>query len=309
MKKQKWFWIALIAVLASAPNALLLKTVIDTYDPLLINALRFGLAAVVFLPYTVSNLYKLWKSSKWLLQGTAGLVAATVAYVYSIEFAPASYVSLFALVSPVVMVLLAQRLLRERITARAYAGITLAAGGAGLMCLLPFVSSSQLQVYPVATLLCLVSVVSFPLSVIRFKQVHKKSRVPLQAVVGFSSVIVAAISLFGWLVTASDTSPAISTIDWISISYSGIMVLGLWRVLLLHSYDFVSTPVLGVLTYFEGFVAIVLAVVLLQEIFTWQMWTGGALIVLGVFVVEYHRYSHKRRPSLLIPHKILQLMK
>jgi drug/metabolite transporter (DMT)-like permease len=297
-------------MLASAPNALLLKTVLGTTHPLFINALRFGLAGLILLPYILTSIYGLRKAGKWLLQGTAALVVATVAYVYSLEFAPASYVSLFALLSPIIMVLFAQRLLKERIATRAYAGITLAAGGAGLMCLLPFISTTkEMQFYPVATALCIVSVMAFPFSIIRFKQVHQKFRVALPAIVGFSSMAVAGVSLVSWLITTDGSVPSIGLTDGLIIGYAGGMVLGVWRILMLRSYDFVSTPVLGILTYLEAFVAILLAVMLLHEKLTWYMWAGGVLIVLGVFVVEYHKYSRKHSSPLVIPHKILQLMK
>lgn len=304
--KQKWFWICLVAALLSAPNALVLHHTSATLDPLLINAVRFGLAGFVFLPILFRDMPRLLMSKKsyWRLFLTAFSLAVTgVAYVIALGAGPASYVSILFLLTPIALVLYARRIANETIPPSAIAGITLAAIGAMLMILLPLLETTggKFAFYPIATAAALIAALTYPASVVLAKNTNKRYRVHILSIVSFSSLLTALVSIALWYVTRSDHTVTVSTVDIWALIYAGLVVLGLSRVLTLQGYKYVSTPVLSSLYYFESFLAIVLPVLLLHESLSPEMVIGGSLILLGVYTVEHHKSKRHKHHNVLRP--------
>jgi len=295
--KQKWFWICFIAALVAAPNALVLRHTSETLDPFLINAVRFGLAGLVFLPMLIKDTPKLVKGKKVFLKlFTAGLALAIagVAYIIAIDNAPASYVSIISLLSPIMLIIYAKRLSRERMSSRAIAGIIIAAIGAMLVVALPLAKATggEFVFYPIATIAAIVSMLAYPATVVLAKDINKKSKVHMMSIISFSSLLTAFISLCLWGLSSGGQTVAVSSIDTWSLLYAGLIVLGLSRALTLRSYQHVSTPTLSSLYYVESFLAVILPVFVLHEKFSVEMIAGGCLILLGVYAVEHHKAAH-----------------
>lgn len=297
--KQKWFWVCFAAALLAAPNALVLRHTSETLDPLLINAVRFGLAGLVFLPMLIKDVPKLVKnkkaSLKLLIAGFA-LAVAGVTYIIAIGNAPASYVSIICLLSPIMLVIYARRLSRERMSQRAIAGIFIAAIGAMLVVILPLakLSGGEFMFYPLATAAALASMVSYPATVVLAKDINKRFKVHILSIVSFSSLLAAFVSLGLWSISNGNKDVSISTIDIWSLLYAGLIVLGLSRALTLRSYKYISTPTLGSLFYVESFLAVILPVLILNEKLSVEMIIGGCLILLGVYAIEHHKASHHK---------------
>jgi drug/metabolite transporter (DMT)-like permease len=297
--KQKWFWICFVAALLAAPNALVLRHTSEALDPLLINAVRFGLAGLLFLPMLIKDIPRLIKSKKASLKLlTAGLALAVagVTYIVAIGNAPASYVSIICLLSPIMLVIYARRLSRERMSQRAIAGIAIAAIGAMLVVVLPLakLSDGEFVFYPLATIAALVSMVSYPATVVLAKDINKKFKVHVLSIVSSSSILAALVSLGLWSVSHGNQAVSISTIDMWSLLYAGLVVLGVSRALTLRGYKYISTPALGSLFYIESFLAVILPVLILNEKLSVEMIIGGCLILIGVYAIEHHKATHHR---------------
>jgi drug/metabolite transporter (DMT)-like permease len=297
--KQKWFWICFVAALLAAPNALMLRHTSEALDPLLINAVRFGLAGLVFLPMLIKDVPRLVRSKKAFLKLLAAglaLAIAGVTYIIAIGNAPASYVSIIYLLSPIMLVVYARLLSRERMSSRAIAGIIIAAIGSMLVVVLPIAKTTggEFVFYPIATIAALVSMLSYPATVVLTKDINKTFRVHILSIVSFSSLLTALVSLSLWGVSHSTQAVVISTIDMWSLLYAGLIVLGLSRALTLRGYKYVSTPTLGSLFYVESFLAVILPVVVLNEKLSVEMIAGGCLILLGVYAIEHHRSAHHK---------------
>jgi drug/metabolite transporter (DMT)-like permease len=298
-RKQKWFWICFVAALLAAPNALVLRHTSEALDPFLINAVRFGLAGFVFLPMLIKDAPKLIKSKKAFLKLLAAgitLAAAGVAYIIAIDNAPASYVSIISLLSPIMLVIYARRLSRERMSSRAIAGIIIAAIGSMLVVVLPIAKSTggEFVFYPIATIAALTSMLAYPASVVLSKDINKKFKVHILSIVSFSSLLTAFVSLCLWGLSRDGQAVAVSTVDVWSLLYAGLIVLGLSRALTLRSYRYVSTPTLSSLFYLESFLAVILPVFVLNEKLSVEMIIGGCLILLGVYAIEHHKATHHK---------------
>lgn len=297
--KQKWFWICFVAALLSAPNALILRHTSATLDPLLINAVRFGLAGLVFLPVLVKDVPKLLKSKKAflkLLVAGLALAIAGVTYVIAIGNAPASYVSIIGLLSPIMLVIYARRLYNERMSSRAITGIVIAAIGAMLVVVLPLAKATggEFVFYPIATIAALASTLAYPASVVLAKDINKRFRVHILSIVSFSGLLTALVSFGLWRLSHGDQAVVLSTIDMWSLLYAGLIVLGLSRAVTLRGYKYISTPMLGSLFYVESFLAVILPVFVLHEKLSVEMIIGGCLILLGVYAIEHHKTAHHK---------------
>lgn len=298
-RKQKWFWICFAAALLAAPNALVLRHTSEALEPLLINAARFGLAGFVFLPMLIKDMPKLIKNKKAflrLLVAGLALSVAGVAYIIAIGNAPASYVSIISLLSPIMLVIYARRLSRERMSSRAIAGIIIAAIGSMLVVALPLAKSTggEFVFYPIATIAALVSMLSYPATVVLSKDINKKFKVHILSIVSFSSLLTALVSLCLWGLSRDGQAVVIATVDIWSLLYAGLVVLGLSRALTLRSYKYVSTPTLSSLFYVESFLAVILPVFVLNEKLSVEMIVGGCLILLGVYAIEHHKATHHK---------------
>lgn len=297
--KQKWFWICFVAALIAAPNALVLRHTSETLDPLLINAARFGLAGLVFLPMLIKDVPKLIRGKKALLELLAAGIAlaiAGVAYIIAIGNGPASYVSIISLLSPIMLLIYARRLSRERMSSRAITGIIIAAIGAMLVVVLPLAKATggEFVFYPIATIAAIASMLAYPAMVVLAKDINKKFRVHMMSIISFSSFLTAFVSYSLWTVSHGGQAVVISTIDVWSLLYAGLIVLGLSRALTLRSYVHVSTPTLGSLFYVESFLAVILPVFVLNEKLSVEMIIGGCLILLGVYAIEHHKETHHK---------------
>jgi len=304
--KQKWFWICFVAALLAAPNALILRRTSETLDPLLINAARFGLAGLVFLPMLIKDVPKLIRSRKAFLKLLAAglaLAVAGVTYIIAIGNAPASYVSIISLLSPIMLLIYARRLSRERMSSRAVAGIIIAALGAMLVVVLPLAKATggEFVFYPLATIAALASMLTYPASVVLAKDINKKFRVHILSIVSFSSLLTAFVSLGLWSMSNGGQAVVISAIDVWSLLYAGLIVLGLSRALTLRGYKYISTPALGALFYVESFLAVILPVFVLNEKLSVEMIIGGCLILLGVYAIEHHKATHHKYHHIIRP--------
>lgn len=304
--KQKWLWICLIAALLSAPNALILRHASATVDPLLINAARFGLAGLLFLPWIIKDIPKLLKRKKAFLKLlVVGLALAItgVTYVIAISNAPASYVSIIGLLSPIMLVIYARRLSHERMSPRAITGVVIAATGAMLVVALPLAKATggEFVFYPLATIAALVSVLLYPVVVVLAKDINKKFQVHILSIVSFSSLLTAFVSLGLWCVIHGDRAVGLSSVDMWSLLYAGLVVLGLSRALTLRGYTYISTPTLSSLSYVESFLAVILPVFILHEKLSVEMIIGGCLILLGVYAIEHHKSAHHKYHHVIRP--------
>lgn len=160
------------------------------------------------LPFLVMNFKKLNKRGL-SLSVAAGffLATATVTYVDAIRLSEASYVSVVTLLTPVVLIIYSAKLVKEKITKKAMAGIMVSAIGATLIVLLPIALKQQggFDFYPMATFLSLINVFSFPLAVISMRKANEEG-VPIASVVAISSFIVAMVCLALFLVEGMPSS-------------------------------------------------------------------------------------------------------
>lgn len=296
-----WFTIGLIAQLIVAPNATVIKVIVDGMDPLMFNVLRSGMLVLLTFPFILFALKKFSRHNfVYTIAGGLCMAIATITLIYAIKYSQASYVVVLALASPIILVLLTRWFMRERINFRAAAGVTLAALGAFLAVSLPLVlhGNTSLEFYPLATGLIAIHCVFFPLGMIYFRKANEAG-LPLPAVQSSASIVILLISLIGLYAFGQPSSLGdISAMSWLGIAYSSIIVVFLARMMIVASYERIGSGQTASLTYVESIVAVIIPVLVLGEQLSLAVVAGGILILLGVYLTEKHqsrRHFHLHR--------------
>ncbi len=295
--KQTWFWLALLSFTLAAPNAMVMRYAVGELDPFLLNALRFAIVALCCAPIIwQSRGFLTGKALRSVLIAGAAMSVAALTFTVALVHSTASYVSILLLLTPVVLVFYSNKLTGERISRRAMAGITLSALGAAVIVLLPLAlrQNTPFTFYPLATLLCVLNCLIYPLSTIEIKKANEDHGVPMFALVGFVAGIVTVANVIAWLLSGSSVPASVSWQTVAGILYSALIISLFGRALGIWSYERVGSAVISALTYFEALVAVILPVIFLHEKVSLEMAIGGCLILFGVFVVEYHKSTHHK---------------
>lgn len=275
---------------------MIIKIGVNQADPYYWIAARFGLVAIICLPFMIYYGRKLFaKRVRWPLVGAAlTMTGAILCHTLAIYYSQASYVSIITLLTPVMLILLSSWLIGEKVTRRAVAGITLAAFGAMMIVILPIaLAQQQMTFYPLATVLGLLNSVLFSLSLLLMRQVNEQ-KVPLVAVVGVTATLsmVVAGGLFWQFGDVSRMPTGGSFIA--ALIYSGLGIALLSRMVSIKLYEHTSASFMGAITYFETFLAVLLPVMILHEKLSLPMVIGGVLILLGIYVIEHHKRPHAK---------------
>ncbi len=284
---------------------MVIHLVSEDIDPYMLNVVRFLLAGLVFLPFLLKDLRAILrrgkKGLKWLLIATASLVVAGTTYTMALAQAPASYIALFGLVSPVMIVAFASLIMRERISKRAFSGVVIAGMGAFILAAVPLLATNkvELQIYPLATFLAVVSAIGYPFYVVAAKEVTR-FRIHVFSVISFSSLATSLASLGIWFVATDRSLPEPTPVMLLALLFMGVVVLGISRSLSFFSYKHLTSPVLSTMFYLESLLAVMLPVVLIGEKVSFEMLIGGLLIMLGVYVsghhIRIHPHHHVMKP-------------
>lgn len=292
----KWFWVALASALIAAPNATVIRYSVNDADPLFFIASRFGLVALVCLPFVLRSIGSFSNTSarKYVLYAAVEMSIAIICYVFAIFYSQASYVSIITLITPIIFIILSAKLIGDRVNSRAVVGITLAAIGATVLVVLPLAFSNPgVAFYPLATVLSLINSVAFALALIHMRKANEAG-VSLWAVLGVSSSIAAIVASVLFVVNGDSSRLPGDAAYWLAVVYSGVGVALIARALNIFSYEHVGSAVISAMQYLGTLLAILIPVFVLNEKLSVEMVIGGILILIGVYVVESHKHPHTK---------------
>jgi len=292
--------VALLGALLLAPSAVLLKIILIDLDPLLVNALRFALAALVALPWTLRLLPVLrGKTGKAVLWACVPLAVSATCMVLAVTYGPASYIATLQLLAPLLLVWYSKKIISEKINRRLAMGLSLAALGATVMTLLPiaFAQQGHFVFYPLATLFGLVNIIFYPFATVEFRRVNEELKIPLMGLFGFSALVISIASFLLWAGLGADMPKAVRVQDIAILLYFGLFVSLFSKLLNVFCYERIGSAAIGIVTYFGSLLAIVLPVVILHETISVEVALGGCLIFAGLVLAEaqdptYHKFRH-----------------
>ena len=285
----------------------IIKVLVEDIDPMLFNSLRAAIAVTISIPFIIMALRKINKRNlTYAIAAGLCMAVATSSAIYALTFVQASYVIILSLLSPVVFVILSNKLMHEKINARSAAGVSVAAIGALLAVSLPLLlgGETSMEFSPIATTLVLISCFFFPLGLIFYRKAHE-SGMPFPAIQGISSSVILVISFTTMYVTVGIPLEQLNGLPvsaWIGILYSAIVVIFIARIMSMASLERIGASAYSTISYLENIIAIIIPVLFLGEKLSVAVIVGGMLILVGVYLTEHHRSKHHPHIRTLAQH-------
>lgn len=305
---KKWVIIGLVSVIIGAPNSTIVKGLFGELNSTSLAFLKFAMMMVVFLPAVIIFIMKnkeiFKKNILNLALSAVGTASSVFVFYKAIELSTASYASIVSLLSPIILVLLSNKLIKEKVVPRAVAGVTLAAIGGLLIVALPAMlhGSAGSEFYPMATVLVLISCIGLPISVI-YQRKSNEGGVPFSVYAGFTAVVVVFAVLIVSVFESGGVNHIVTDIaglsfwGWAAVVYSAFVVSFMSRTLWIKSYEHMGSAVSSGLSYLETLMGIVLPMLIFNEKLSTELIIGALMVMIGVYLTESrprggrHHYS------------------
>jgi drug/metabolite transporter (DMT)-like permease len=198
--KQKYLIIGIAASLIGSLHITVMKYVFNGgIDPNIYNFLRFGITALVSLPFIFIQSRSINKINlKYAVLMGLNLAVAVFFYSWAIRLSQASYVAIVTLIGPIVFVVVSVLVDKGRVEAKSLAGLGLAVAGSLLIFILPIAVKQNLEFsfYGTATVLLLLQSVFNAGIVINGKKANLAG-MGMAALIGISSLV--SLLIFGLL--------------------------------------------------------------------------------------------------------------
>lgn len=285
-----WLGVGTAGFLLTAPQTMFLRVAVQELDPHLLNALRFGVVALLALPFVLRSRSRLTRGSvKYVLISGVGLSIAASSLVFALRDSQASYVSFLLLLSPAVLVAYSMKMDSERVALKAVVGIMISLIGALVLAGLPALMFGEKKIlYPLATALLLLNALVYPFVTLSYKWANEREKIPLPVIIGLSAGVVSVTSLGFWLFSGSVWPAHVSSVSVLAVLYSGVIVSLTSKVLSVAAFKRIGAAGISSLNYLQSFLAVLLPVIFLHERLTSSMIIGGLLIVVGVVLAQKH---------------------
>ena len=278
----------LVAVFLFGASFVAIKVALVEVDPLTLIPVRFGLGLLLLWPLLMAREHKLRVTTGELAR-TAVLGGLSILFnqwfqAAAMISATATTASWLSALAPAFMALLAWIFLRERINSWQWLGIGLALGGALLVSDADPGSTFDADGWIVPAMLLLSALAWAVFSV--FGKAESVRTSPLRATVLAMSWAF-LFSLVLNMLSGSAWAPAAWQMDtWIALAFLGIACTGLAYALYFFALAGTQSALVAALQYLEPLITISLAFVLLQESLRPIGFAGGALIIIGIVLVE-----------------------
>lgn len=205
----------------------------------------------------------------------------------------ASLVGLISLFTPIVLVYYSARVNREKIATQAKLGVGVAVLGALVMFIGNIGASGTGGFHLVPVLLGLVYCLTYPLATVYYKKANDE-KVHLVALVSLGVVLSAGLNGVMWLLNGARTEHSLTVPAIAGMVYSIVVVALYGKFLNIRSYEHVGSGVMGSLYYLQSVLAVLLPLLILREEIRTFTLVGGAIILLGVWITEYHHSNHAK---------------
>lgn len=309
-KLNKWLWLGITSELLVAPNISVMKYTFSGMNILYFTFLRY----LVVLPFCIPALYNILKqkqlnkdSAKDIILASAFLALAILSFTYALRISNASYAAILGLAGPIFFIPLSIRLEKEKVNRKAVAGLSLAASGAFAVVILPiaFTQKGSLNFNPLASLLLILNLITWSLFIIYYRKINERG-ISLNAIMGFNAV--SSIIVFGLLFGITSYA-ASGSVDFtitkgqiIAIVFSALIVTFLSRKWKITVYEKLGSASSSALDYLGSLLSILVSIIFLHEQLSIGVAVGGVLIILGLYISEYHKSEHHKHAGSMRHH-------
>lgn len=274
------------AVVLGGVNFVGVRVSNEELDPIWGAALRFGLAALVFLALVAAFRLPLPRGRGLALVVAYGLLGFGLAYgalYWAMQEAPAGIAAVVLAIGPLLVLLLAVAHRLERFSVRAAVGAIVALGGTAVMFLDPGnadVGWASFALLGVAALAASESVVVSKLA----GRLHPLAMNVVGMTAGAAALLAAAVLSGNALALPRERDTQLAVLYLVAATVAMFLcilyVVQRWAASA-TAYTFVSMPVVAVLA----------GAAILDEPITWAVVAGGGIVVAGVYLGALSRAS------------------
>lgn len=291
MTKDKWH--GHIAILTTniifGLNTPIAKTIVPEWiSPYALTLLRMSFASVIF--WVISLFFQHEKvSGKDLgilfFGALFGLVGAQLSFANALVYTSPVTISIIAAMTPVVVMLLAALVLKEPITLKKAAGVLIGASGACLIIYQSAASSSQGTSFT-GIILCCVNVLTYAIYLVITRPISQRySAITLMKWMFLFSAMISLPTGIGDLFSARVFGIETSVNILLRISYTVIIATGIAYFLVPMALKRIRPTTVSMYNNAQPIVASIVAILIGQDVFTWDKPVAALLVFIGVYFV------------------------
>ena len=259
--------------------------VLEGLEPLQIVSLRMMFAAIFIAPFFLLKFKKYSffdHGFSFLLIGLLNTALPFTLFAYASVNLGAGSLSVLQAIVPILTALILFSLYRDEFSIMKLVGVLV--GFSGLFLLAG--PSGELDLF--SSILCVIASLSYAISGVYLANTPSSIN---NSFVGMGSIIVGAILLSPFLINYHSNNLTISSTAWLYIGLLGVINTSLAYVIFIKLIKRIGSLNASFVTYLVPVSSISLGIIILDEVFTFDMIIGSALIFLGVF------FSNKQKAN------------
>jgi drug/metabolite transporter (DMT)-like permease len=281
---------------ASSP---IFKWTLQEVPPLTLGFLRFFISALILLPFTVRKL-KINKDDimLFLFLAVIGLGIRIAYSMYGLEFTPSINAPIISSATPVFLMIGSIALMHEKAKKKVITGTLLSLIGVILIIVYPILGKG-ISPSLIGNIFFMVSMALSVMYTLLLKHIAPKYG---SLTILFWIFTIASLSLLPFsMVEISRTgiAPLLQPHALVGIGFGTIFCTCLAYILNLNGVRYINASEIGIFSYVDPFVAVLIANPLLGEHVTSSFLLGSFFVFLGIFIAEgrihYHPFHLLRR--------------
>lgn len=277
-----------VASIFWASSGVAAKTLLKTFDPITVGAIRLTIASITILPFFLQHTKKFsWKLFRDVFPVSLVTAANFIIFLFGIKLTTANASGMIYTGTPLLAAILAALFIGERISKRKIVGILVGLIGVLIILLLPVFEGHALPVGDLTGNLMIVgAMTAFALYNVGSRRLINKHYHPL-TITGFSLMTSAAAFWTLWLLFPhTPLQPIVETPSLLMIAvYMGIMVTTVPYVLHQWAVKHSSATTASLTTYIQPVFGFIFNGIFLGEILSGGFLVGTTLVFIGVTLV------------------------
>ncbi|MEG0796360.1 MAG: DMT family transporter [Odoribacter sp.] len=308
MTKDKWQGhIAIFSTnLIFGLNTPIAKSIVPEWiSPYALTLLRMISAALIF--WMVSLFFKNEKVGRkdlfiLFFGALFGLVGAQLSFANALLYTSPVNISIIAAMTPVAVMILAALVLKEPITFKKAAGVMIGASGA-LLIILQSTTGNTNPGNMIGNLLCIVNVITYAIYLVITRPISQRySPITLMKWMFLFSTLISFPLGISDLLNARVFSDAASFDVILRVAYIIIMATGIAYILVPTALKRIRPTTVSMYNNVQPIIASVIAIIIGQDIFSWDKPLAALLVFTGVYLVTQSK-SKEEIDRLKTPNK------
>lgn len=268
------------------------KWALADVGPFTLAFLRFGIAALVFLPITWGN-YKIQRKDilKVIFMGLLGITINISFFFMGLELAPSINASLIGSAGPIFIIIGSFLFLKEIPRKRVIIGAIIGLLGVFLLILIPFFKSGS-QLAPLGNLFYVLSLLGAVGQTLLARRVMTRY---LAVTIAFWSFIIGTLTFFPFFINEvlrNGFLPNITVQGATGIIFGGFLSSALAYYLYYYALRYLQAAEVSIFVYMDPLITILIAYPLLGEIPDLTFGIGALLVFGGIFIAEGRLHYH-----------------